>query len=111
MQSHSESISKTYNLYGPSIGDTTNPNADLPDPSLQDDEHLVADVATQQDGVPANYSQGTLQPHQKHCNLSPICQPDYDTITPVQEPANREHNLSQQTSANSPNNDHTYIST
>ena len=62
MQSNS-GPSARHTLYGPLSGDTTNLYAELPDPPLLDDEHLVADVATQQNSVPTGQQVGTLQPH------------------------------------------------
>ena len=61
MQSKSgPSVRRT--LYGPQIGDTTNPHAELPDPQLLEDKHFVANVAMQQNGVPTGQQVGTLQP-------------------------------------------------
>ena len=66
-------------------GDTTNPNADLLDPPLQEDEQLVVNVATQQNGVPTSHSHSTLQPCRSttHATNLPA---DYDLVTPLQEP-------------------------
>ena len=83
MQSYSgQSARRT--LYASSTGDTTNPNADLLDLPLQDDEHFVADVATQQNGVPTNCSQGMVQPLRNTACATNL-PADYDTVTPLQE--------------------------
>ena len=68
-------------LYGPSTGDTTNPHADLPDTPLLEDKQLVADVATQQNGVPASQPVGTLQPCRGSTRATNL-PADYDTVTP-----------------------------
>ena len=83
MQSNS-GLSARRTLYHPLSGDTTNPHTELPDPPLLDDEQLVVDVATQQNGVPASQQVRTLQPcHEQRCvtNLPA----DYDTVTPLQQ--------------------------
>ena len=83
MQSYSgQSARRT--LYTSFTGDTTNPNADLPDLPLQDDEQFVADVATQQNGIPTSCSQGTVQPRRNTAHATNL-PADYDTVTPLQE--------------------------
>ena len=52
-------------LYGPQIGDTTNPQSDVPDLAVPVDKHFVADIATQQNGVLHSPIVGTLTQRRK----------------------------------------------
>ena len=61
-------------LYLTAIGDTTNPNNDLPMAPLSQDEHYVSDAAMQQDGLPQVTSDTLTLPLPSSSNLPT----DYD---------------------------------